>query len=303
MKTIKQSYLFLSAALIISVSSLNAQGSFVSDYHKSHAGQIAFNKQASLDTKTAKDFVTEFDSKDDITAHVFMKTTIQSYDIYNLSDPDKLFKNVERKFFTKYFIDDVEQKVSGTGDALNGKWEGTTAFAIRVLSKSGNVSHNDFRNKILKLKGGKYKIRLEMWGGNGRDNSTKEAIAKGEFTLEKIEYVEPSIGKYSSLKAAMVNADIEQQALKIANDHAAKEGLGSKYSKPKIAHDDWEIIKNEYTGAIMCRTISVVLYETRPESKCRATYFRFKQDYTGGGKYSNKLLFNGIGVSDRVDCD
>ena len=281
-----------------------AQGPFVSDFHKDNGGKIVFNKEASPDLKSAKDFGVDFDSKDDITAYVFMKNTIDNYQIADKASPDKLFKSVEKKYYIKYFIDDEEQKMNPIpGGALNGQKDGFTAFAIRVLRKNGNVDHNDFRNKVLKLSGGKHKIRVEMWGGNSLDNSTKEPIAKGEFTLDKIEFVAPSIGAYNTIKAQMINSDLENQALKLVTQQSAVEGLGSKYSKPKIADSDWAIVKNNLTSAIMYRTISIVFYEVNSKGICKAIYFYFKQDYTGAGKYSNTLIYNGVGTSNRVDCE
>ena len=164
-----------------------AQGPFVSDFHKDNGGKIVFNKEASPDLKSAKDFGVDFDSKDDITAYVYMKSPVQNYDVYNKIISEKI-NPIERKYFIKYFIDDVDQEVKGTVDALNGKYEGLTAFTVRILRKTGNVSHNEFRNKVLKLKGGKYKIRLAMWGGNGKENLTKEPIAIGEFSFNKIDF-------------------------------------------------------------------------------------------------------------------
>jgi len=54
-------------------------------------------------------------------------------------------------------------------------------------------------------------------------------------------------GKFNDIKAGMVNASFEQQAVKLVTDKATRERWAEKYSRAKIISTDWEIEKDEYT--------------------------------------------------------
>ena len=166
----------------------------------------------------------------------------------------------------------------------------------------GSTESVDFENKILKLNNGDYTIRLEMWGSSDGVSNDKEVIAKGEFKLTKM-YVEPApTKKYSDMKPGMVNASLEQQALKLVNAKAAADGWKEKYTKAKIESTDWVIIKDEYTGVILHRRIDMQLYGVWPDGKCKMVGFEFQEEYTGGGNYGS-LQYTGIGDMYQVICE
>lgn len=260
----------------------DSKSTHVSEFHKTHEGQIVFNKSTTPDIKSDPEMVSDFNNKDDITGMVYLKP----------------IKSFSRKYKIKMFIDGTE-----AGTAMDQLTDYTNAFYIRVLRKNGSTECNDFVNKVLKLSPGDHQVKVEIWGSEDGQSNDKEMIAKGEFKLNKIEYIEPSTGKFSAVKAGMTNPDIEQQALKLVNEKATKEGWKERYSKAKIISTAWDIRKNQYTSEIISRHISVLLYGVWPDGKCKSVDFGFYQDYAGGGNYTKNLLYGGIGVMNRVDCE
>jgi len=75
----------------------------------------------------------------------------------------------------------------------------------------------------------------------------------------------------------MKNPELTKQALACMNAHALKENYGYSYVKAYIVSEDWWIVKHEYTGAILKRTIEVaVMY--KKDNKCFFEYFSLAQD-------------------------
>jgi len=138
------------------------------------------------------------------------------------------------------------------------------------------------------------------------DATKTENNTTAPTTTKQTPEVKPAVaaaGKFSDIKAGMVNAALEQQAIKLVTEKATNENWKEKYTKAKIVSTDWEIEKNEYTSEIICRKIYMKLYGVWPEGKCEAVDFGFKQDYIGGGKYGNSLIYNGIGDMTSVVCE
>ncbi len=108
---------------------------------------------------------------------------------------------------------------------------------------------------------------------------------------------------FSDFKSGMQDESIQQQALNAVNQKAENEKWKERYSKATILSTDWEIQQNEYTGNIICRKLYMVLYGVWPDGKCKAVKFGFRQDYTGGGTFSENLLYNSIGDMTDIECD
>lgn len=110
------------------------------------------------------------------------------------------------------------------------------------------------------------------------------------------------LGKYSDIKANMTDANLEKQGLALVNEKATNEKWNEKYTKTKIISKDWEVVKNELTGAVLHRKIYMSLYGVWPDGKCKAVGFGFLQDYDGN-KFSSKLQYNSIGNMEQVECE
>lgn len=110
------------------------------------------------------------------------------------------------------------------------------------------------------------------------------------------------LGKYSDIKANMKDANLEKQGLALVNEKATNEKWNEKYTKTKIVSKDWEVVKNELTGAVLYRKIFMSLYGVWPDGKCKAVGFGFIQNFDGI-KFSSKLQYNSIGDMNQVECE
>ncbi len=100
-------------------------------------------------------------------------------------------------------------------------------------------------------------------------------------------------------KAGMSNAALEQQMVAAANNL----GWNDKFSKAVITSLSWTIAKNDLTGAILYRWLPAVCTIKGTDGKCYYQEFSFKQEYTGGGNYSNTVKFNSYGGKREIGCD
>jgi len=267
--------IFVMATILFVSTAFSQTDKYVSEFHKTHEGQILFCKGSVKDLPSDPVFVDAFNTKDEITACVYLKPN------------DDLIK-----FKGKLVVDGAEP-----GYEIDNQ-QYKFAFTLYIISDNYGTEGSGFSNYMnFDMKDGKHKITIELW------NAKKETIAKGEFTLEKGGASEQPTEKFSSIKAGMVNAALEQQAVKAINAKATSENWTEKYTKAKIVSTSWEIEKNEITGAIICRKIYMKLLGVWPDGKCQAVDMGFRQDYTGGGKYSSTLIYHSIGDMKPVICE
>jgi hypothetical protein len=133
-----------------------------------------------------------------------------------------------------------------------------------------------------------------------KSNTTEGKPAATE-TKEGKKEVAP-LGKYSDIKANMTDANLEKQGLSLVNEKATNENWNEKYTKAKIVSTDWEVVKNELTGAVLSRKVYMSLYGVWPNGKCKAVGFGFFQDFDGS-KFSSNLKYNSIGDMKLVECE
>lgn len=108
--------------------------------------------------------------------------------------------------------------------------------------------------------------------------------------------------KFNDIVPGMVDGDIEQRAIKIANQRAIDLRCPEDYTKAVIISHKWkhELDKN---GFVTGRVIHLELYAEFPEGKCGMADFIFKQKYTYEGGYSRKLFFVSMGDMFTVECE
>ena len=99
-------------------------------------------------------------------------------------------------------------------------------------------------------------------------------------------------------KAGMSNPGLESQMVTVAN----KLGWAEKFSKALITSENWTIVKNSLTGAILYRYIAGVCTTKSAEGKCYYQEFTFRQEYAGGG-YSSNLTYGSYGGKQELGCD
>lgn len=264
----------------------------VSDFHRTHKGEIRFVSNQDIDLSKDIGFTETFGEKDIITACIYMDKRIQSYEL------GKGGANSFRKYFVKCFIDDAEFNPR-FNETLSGN---ETAFSLRLQGSMGILSNaSDYGNTVGKLTPGNHKIRIEIWGGNP-DNSTMQAVAKGEYTFIKDEPPPKVLYKFSSIPAGMNNARLEQDAIDAINRYAEANNWKERYYKAIINSYDWYIDRNQYTGIILGRSIDVTLLGKWPDGTCRYAEFSIYQQHDGV-KYSSVMLYNGIGSMYDCECE
>ncbi len=108
--------------------------------------------------------------------------------------------------------------------------------------------------------------------------------------------------KFKDIVPGMVDGDIEQRAIKIANQRAIDLRCPEDYTKAVIISRKWkhELDRN---GFVTGRVIHLELYAEFPEGKCGMADFIFKQKYTDEGGYSRKLFFISMGDMFTVECE
>jgi hypothetical protein len=81
---------------------------------------------------------------------------------------------------------------------------------------------------------------------------------------------------FSDYTPGMSNAKLEQQAVDAINQKAENDHWKERYTKAIITSYDWVIENDEYTRAVICRKLYMMLYGVWPEGKCKAVYFGFR---------------------------
>jgi hypothetical protein len=264
----------------------------VSDFHRTHKGEIRFASSQDIDMKNDIGFTETFGEKDIITACVYMDRRIQSYELA------KGGANSFKKYFVKCFIDDAEYNPR-FNEMLNIQ---ETAFSLRLQGSMGILSNaSGYGNTIGKLTPGSHRVRIEIWAGNP-DNATNGAIAKGEYTFIKDEPPPKVLYKFSSIPAGMNNSRLEQDAIDAINRYAEANQWKERYYKAVITSYDWYIDRNQYTGIILGRSLEVTLLGSWPDGTCRYAEFSVYQQYDGV-KYSGVMVYNGIGSMYDCECE
>ncbi len=108
--------------------------------------------------------------------------------------------------------------------------------------------------------------------------------------------------KFSHIVPGMLDGEIEQRAVKIANDRAQDLRCPETYTKAVIISRKWTH-ELDRDGFATGRVIHLELYCERPDDKCGMANFTFKQKYVGGGEYTRKLFFVSMGDMVTVDCE
>ena len=108
--------------------------------------------------------------------------------------------------------------------------------------------------------------------------------------------------RFGDIKPGMVDGEIEQRAVKIANQRAIDLRCPEDYEKAVIISREWQkhYDKNDTVDG---RIIHLELYCHFPEGRCAMTDMVFKQKLLVEGGYSRKLYFEGMGDMFSVDCE
>ena len=108
--------------------------------------------------------------------------------------------------------------------------------------------------------------------------------------------------RFSDVKVGMVDEELAQQGVQVANTAANKYGWPEEYKKAVIISRAWAIerdSKEKKTG----RLVHMEIYCTNRVGKCKMSDFTFRQKYLGDHEYSPKLSFVSCGDLYEIDCD
>ncbi len=264
----------------------------VSDYHRTHKGEIFFAAGQDIDLTKEIGFTDTFGEKDVITACIYMDKRLKSYDLNGKGS------NSSKKYYARCYINDAEFDPR-FNDRLTSD---VTAFTLRLQGTMGILSNSSgYWNRINQLAPGSHKMRIEIWGGD-LNMSTSSAIARGEFTFIKDAPPPVVLKRFSDIPAGMSNTKLERDAIDAINRYASSEGWKERYSKATITSYDWYTKRNEFTGIILGRTLSATMLGTWPDGSCKYTEFSVWQGYDGS-RYSNVMEYYGIGGMWECECE
>ncbi len=166
----------------------------------------------------------------------------------------------------------------------------TISYFLDELARSGDISHKITCELIFptsKIDDIESELSLDLGGGSA---AIKAASAKLHNELMASRVLP---------KAGMSNVSLEQQMVAAANNL----GWNDKFLKAIITSSSWSISKNELTGVILHRWVGAVCTIKGTDGKCYYQEFSFRQDYTGGGNYSNTVKYNSYGGKREIGCD
>lgn len=108
--------------------------------------------------------------------------------------------------------------------------------------------------------------------------------------------------RFRDIVPGMMDGEIEQRAVKIANQRAIDLRCPEDYTKAVIISRKWkhELDKD---GFVTGRVIHLELYCEKPDGICGMADFIFKQKSLGEGEYTRKLFFVSMGDTFAVDCE
>ena len=111
-----------------------------------------------------------------------------------------------------------------------------------------------------------------------------------------------NLARFSDIRPGMTDGEIEQRAVKIANQRAWDLRCPEDYTQAVIISHKWKQ-ELDRDGFVTGRVIHLELYCERPEGKCGMADFVFKQKHLGEGEYTRKLFFVAMGDMVTIDCE
>lgn len=181
-----------------------------------------------------------------------------------------------------------------------------TTFRDPIYSSTSKQNNDFYREFLNGIPVGTSKVKVELWGGSRYPSDgyrTMKPICTGEFTMiRKNDKPLNFQRKFNDNKSMKKDPAVEAAALKAMTLAMQQEGKTENYTKVLILETDWKISSNEYTGAILSRSLPVVGFFKKEDGKCYERYFTIRQSYAGGGNYSTGLTVDGA-KTEAIDID
>ncbi len=109
--------------------------------------------------------------------------------------------------------------------------------------------------------------------------------------------------RFSNIIRGMKDADVEREALRLANKKAREYHWPEEFWKAKIISDHWKNFYDE-EGNLMAREIHLELYAVMNSGKCAMADFTFREKLHEDGKSTRVMfLYDHIGDMVNVQCE
>ena len=109
--------------------------------------------------------------------------------------------------------------------------------------------------------------------------------------------------RFSKIKAGMKDAEIEREAVRLANKRAHYYAWPEEFWQAKIISDNWEEIR-DHDGCLVAREIHIELYAVMNSGKCAMADCTFRQKLIEDGRYSRvKFYYHRIGDMMYIPCE
>ncbi len=256
------------------------------------AQTMIFSKKL-ITATTAEGFPAEtFQVGDKIYCKIFLNKPVEDQAVYNGAG-NKMGK--AECFNVNPFIDPPDNVIRMTNYEKVIPGQTTYTFIINEssekitderLQKYVTVNQNAYTNALNGLSIGIHKIKFNVFGCKPGGNETKKPIAEGEITIEKNSGAMLKIGKsFNDIKPKMqIPNGLEPKWVSYINDFYQK---GNKNSgacmKAKILCNDWIIVHDKYTGAILYRYLDLALLWKDEKGVCFISFQRWGQQFNGAG--------------------
>lgn len=274
--------------------------------HRKNAGKVVFSKtKITKDAQNEATFTNIFGMNDFVYCRIYANASILNTPLYNGDDYSSYSTNYNNSYITHISVNGVELKEYLENSNNSGEYEVMTTWQCFVKTKDpAKDGRNDAYIKFLnEAEPGTYTFRVWVEATNGGPLKGCKPVAEGEFTVTKKAGEKMSLGqKFADKKPGMVNTTLEAGALKAINNYATNQGWKETFTKCKIISEDWYIVRNKYTGIIEGRNINVYVLGKWPDGHCTGVEFNVFQQYDGS-KYSSVFTYNGIGDTDKIDCE
>jgi len=278
---------------------------FTSEAHKKYAGKIVFSKsKITKDAQNEATFTNTFGMNDLIYGRIYLPASLRNIPLYFDNNYDSPNTNYNGHFKITISVNGKELKQYLENSSHDGSMSTWTTWQCFVKASDPDDGVNEaFIDYMNTAPAGSYNVKVVVVAGTGGNGNPCKPVAEGEFTFIKKEGETIKLGvNFASKKAGMVNTSLEAAAMKCINDYAKSQGWKETFVKCKILSKDWYIVRNKYTSIIEGRTLSVYLLGRWPDGHCTGVDFSVYQQYDGS-KYSSVFKYNGIGNTDKIDCE
>lgn len=285
--------------------------------YQNHIGQVCFSSEEFERTLPEDKYIKTYTFGDKLTMRAFMANSPANSMLLQLEQsgikPREINENRNSfSYQTKvlFFLYLDGQLVTNTSYASNFNESDMTGLPTHRADLNdgteelffGETLFTDLKRKQDLLTPGTHKLRIELvpykTAGFGSEFKYKP-IAVGEIDM----IVKNNPIDRNDPQACLPLAKMTDKALEAKIFAAYKNRFkGDTPKEVRITSSRWYIVKNEYTGIPLRRTINVTVGKTK-NGKCSYDEYSFAQDFDGT-KYQDELylLGEGIGTMREISC-